>query len=67
LIVKVKAIITMDIDDTELEKAMTENRLPFTVDEIPNLLLKQVAEYLDETKDQIDDFIKIAVECELME
>ena len=66
MIVKVKAIITMDIDDTELEKAMTENSLPFGLNDIPNMLLSKVKEYVDELHDESDDFIKVAVECELM-
>ena len=66
MIVKVKAIITMKINDTELQKAMDENNLPFGLNDIPNMLLSKVKEYVDELHDESDDFIKVAVECELM-
>jgi len=67
MIVKVKTIITLEINDTEFKKAMTENNLPFTLKDLPNVFLGKVTEYVDELKEESDDFTKVTVEYELME
>ena len=66
MIVKIKAVITLEINDTEFKQAMVENKLPFTIEDIPNLLLEKVSDYIQDMKEETDTFVKVSSECELV-
>ena len=66
MIVKIKAVITLEINDTEFGQAMAENNLPFTVGDIPNVLLEKVSDYIQDMKEETDTFVKVSSECELV-
>ena len=66
MIVKIKAVITLEINDTEFEQVMAENNLPFTLGDIPNMLLEKASDYIQDMKEETDTFVKISSECELM-
>jgi len=66
MIVKIKAVITLEINDTEFKQAMVENKLPFTIEDIPNLLLEKVSDYIQDMKEETDTFVKITSRCKLV-